>query len=401
MKKPLMTMQWRRRIALGLLLVLGAWGLFLALRPQPLEVDIGTASRGMLRVALEQEGRTRVLDRYVVTAPVNGYARRLTLEVGQAVQRGDTLVELEPLRATALDARSRAEAQARIAAAESSLSAVEQSARAAASQADLAQAELLRVRALRLQGHVSMAAEDRATSEAERSGAALRSARFAVATASHEVEAARSTLKYAGSASPAEPVAVRAPVAGRVLKLIHKSEGAVASGQPLLEIGDPAALEVEVDLLSADAVRIQPGTPVVFARWGGEGALKGVVKAVEPAGFTKVSALGVEEQRVWVIVAFTSPSSQWQRLGDGYRVEASFILWEQPDVLQIPASALFRDGNDWYVYRVEQGKAVRRSVQIGQRTGLHAQVISGMEAGEQVISHPDDRVRDGARVVAR
>jgi HlyD family secretion protein len=153
--------------------------------------------------------------------------------------------------------------------------------------------------------------------------------------------------------------------------------------------------------LSADAVRIQPGTPVVFARWGGEGALEGMVKTVEPAGFTKVSALGVEEQRVWVIVAFTSPASQWQRLGDGYRVEASFILWEQPDVLQIPASALFRDGNDWFVYGVEQGKAVRRSVQIGQRTGLSAQVISGIEAGEQVISHPDDRVRDGVRVVAR
>ena len=345
-----------------------------------------------------------MLDRYVVTAPVNGYARRLTLEVGQAVQRGDTLVELEPLRATALDARSRAEAQARIAAAESSLSAVEQGARAAASQAELAQAELLRVRALRLQGHVSVAAEDRAASEAERSGAALRSAQFAVATARHEVEAARSTLKYAGSASTAEPVAVRAPVAGRVLKLMHKSEGAVASGQPLLEIGDPAALEVEVDLLSADAVRIQPGTRVVFARWGGEGALEGVVKVIEPAGFTKVSALGVEEQRVWVIVAFTSPASQWQRLGDGYRVEASFILWEQPDVLQIPASALFRDGNDWFVYAVEQGKAVKRACRSASATGLQRpgdQRHGGGRAGHQPSGRPGARRGAGGGEVAR
>lgn len=401
MKNSLTAVQWRRRIVLGLLLVLGAWGLFMALRPQPLEVDVGTARRAALRVVLEQEGRTRVRDRYVVTAPVSAYARRLALEIGQAVQRGDLLVELEPLRATALDARSRAEAQARIAAAESSLSAVEQGARAAASQAELAQAELLRVRALRLQGHVSLAAEDRAASEAERSAAAWRSAQFAVATARHEVQAARSTLKHAGSASPAEPVTVRAPVAGRVLKLMHKSEGTVASGQPLLEMGDPAALEVEVDLLSADAVRIEPGTPVLFARWGGEGALAGVVKLIEPAGFTKVSALGVEEQRVRVIVAFTSPAAQWQRLGDGYRVEARFIVWEQPDVLQIPASALFREGNDWFVYAVMSGKAVKRGVQIGQRTGLSAQLISGMEAGEQVISHPDDRVRDGVRVVAR
>ncbi|MCF8160924.1 MAG: HlyD family efflux transporter periplasmic adaptor subunit [Polaromonas sp.] len=401
MKNTLTTVQWRRRIALGLLLLLGAWGLFMALRPQPLEVDVGTARRAALRVVLEQEGRTRVRDRYVVTAPVNAYARRLALEVGQAVQRGDTLVELEPLRATALDARSRAEAQARVAAAESSLSAVEQGARAAASQAELAQAELQRVRALRLQGHVSVAAEDRAASEAERSGAAWRSAQFAVATARHEVQAARSLLSYAGSASAAAPLTVRAPVAGRVLKLMHKSEGVVASGQPLLEIGDAAALEVEVDLLSADAVRIQPGTPVVFARWGGEGALAGEVKVIEPAGFTKVSALGVEEQRVWVIVAFTSPAAQWQRLGDGYRVEASFILWERADVLQIPASALFREGDLWFVYGLSQGKAVKREVQVGQRTGLSAQVISGIEAGEQVISHPDDRVREGVRVLSR
>jgi HlyD family secretion protein len=401
MKNTVTTVQWRRRFALGLLLVLGAWGLLMALRPPPLEVDIGTAQRASLRVVLEQEGRTRVRDRYVVTAPVNGYARRLTLEVGQPVQRGDLLVELEPLRATALDARSRAEAQARLAALESGLSAVEQGAKAAASQAELAQAELLRVRALRLQGHVSVAAEDRVASEAERSAAALRSAQFAVATARHEAQAARSTLKYAGSASTAELVTVRAPVAGQVLKLMHKSEGTVASGQPLLEIGDPAALEVEVDLLSADAVRVQNGTRVVFARWGGEGALEGVVKAVEPSGFTKVSALGVEEQRVWVIVAFASPAAQWQRLGDGYRVEASFILWEQPDVLQIPASALFREGESWFVYGVAQGKAVKRAVQVGQRTGLRAQVIAGIQAGEQVISHPDDRVRDGARVVAR
>jgi HlyD family secretion protein len=196
-------------------------------------------------------------------------------------------------------------------------------------------------------------------------------------------------------------VTVRAPVAGKVLKIVHKSEGTVATGQPLVEIGDPAALEVEVDLLSADAVRIHPGTRVVFERWGGEGALEGVVRVIEPAGFTKVSALGVEEQRVWVIVAFTSPATQWQRLGDGYRVEASFIVWEGQDLLQIPGSALFRDGDGWAVYVVEQGKAVRRTVQTGQRTGLSAQIVEGIQVGEKVISHPDDRIRAGVRVTAR
>ncbi len=393
--------QWRRRLVLGLLAVLVGWGLFQGFRPQAVEMDMGTASRVALRVTLEQEGRTRVLDRYVVTAPVTGHARRLRFEVGNAVERGAILVELEPLRAEALDPRRRAEAQARIAAAESGVSATEQRAKAAASGAELAQTELQRVRALRLQGHVSAAAEDRAASEVQRSAADMRSAQFAVITARHELEAARTTLKYAGSASSTELVTVRAPVAGRVLKITHKSEGTVASGQPLVEIGDPAALEVEVDLLSFDAVRIHPGTRVVFERWGGEGALEGVVRVIEPTGFTKVSALGVEEQRVWVIVAFSSPATQWQRLGDGYRVEASFIVWEGKDILQIPASALFRDGDGWAAFVVEQGKAVKRSVEIGQRTGLSAQVVSGIQAGERVINHPDDRVREGVSVVAR
>ena len=393
--------QWRRRLVLGLLAVLVAWGLFQGFRPQAVEMDMGTASRAALRVTLEQEGRTRVLDRYVVTAPVTGHARRLRFEVGNAVERGAILVELEPLRAEALDPRRRAEAQARIAAAESGISATEQRVKAAASSADLAQTELQRARALRLQGHVSAAAEDRAASEVQRSAADMRSAQFAVITARHELEAARTTLKYAGSASSTELVTVRAPVAGRVLKIAHKSEGTVASGQPLVEMGDPAALEVEVDLLSADAVRIHPGTRVVFERWGGEGALEGVVRVIEPTGFTKVSALGVEEQRVWVIVAFSSPATQWQRLGDGYRVEASFIVWEGKDILQIPASALFRDGDGWAAFVVEQGKAVKRRVEIGQRTGLSAQVVSGIQAGERVINHPDDRVREGVSVVAR
>ena len=393
--------QWRRRTVLGLVLVAGAAALIGGLRPQPIAFDLGTASRGALRVTLEQEGRTRVLDRYVVASPVTGYARRIPLEVGQAVARGATVAELEPLRADTLDARRQAEAAARIAAAESALSATEQGASAAASVAEFALAELQRVRALRVQGHVSTAAEDRAASDAQRSGAEQRSSQFAVDAARHALDAARTLLKFSGSPGNTGLVTVRAPVAGKVLKIAHKSEGSVTSGQPLVEIGDPGALEVEVDLLSADAVRIPPGTRVVFERWGGEGTLEGVVRVVEPAGFTKVSALGVEEQRVWVIVAFTSPASQWQRLGDGYRVEASFILWEGKDVLQIPASAVFHDGDGWAVFAVEQGRAVKRSVQVGQRTGLRAQLTSGLQAGDSVISHPDDRVRDGVRVAAR
>ena len=386
--------QWRRRTGWGLLALVIAWGLFQGFRPQPVGVDVGSAGRGALRVVLEQEGRTRVLDRYVVAAPVAGYARRIHLDIGQAVERGALLAELEPMRA---------EGQARIGAAQASVSVTEQRSKAAASSADLAQAELQRTRALRLQGHVSAAGEDRVTSEAQRSAAELRSAQFAVASARHELEAARTTLRFAGSASSHERVAVRSPVDGRVPKIAHKSEGPVSNGPSLVEIGDPGALEVEVDLLSFDAVRIHPGTRVVFERWGGDGVLEGLVRVIGPAGFTKVSALGVEEQRVRVIVAFTSPASQWQRLGDGYRyrVEASFIVWEAQDILQIPASALFRDGDGWVVFVVAQGKAVKRRVEVGQRTGLNAQIASGIQMDERVINHPDDRVREGVSVVAR
>jgi HlyD family secretion protein len=193
-------------------------------------------------------------------------------------------------------------------------------------------------------------------------------------------------------------VAVRSPVAGRVLKIPHKSEGPVGAGEALIEIGDPRALEVEVDLLSADAVRVHPGTRVLFERWGGDGPLQGEVKRVEPAGFTKISALGVEEQRVWAIVAFTSPRPAWQRLGDGYRVEASFIVWSGRDVLQVPASALFRDRAQWAAYVVESGRARKRRLRPGAGNGLQTQVLSGIAAGERVIAHPDDRVHEGARV---
>lgn len=395
------SVQWRRRILLGLIAAVVVFGLVRGFRPSPIEVDLGSATRAPLRVTVEQEGRTRVVDRYIVTAPVNGYARRISLEVGDAVARGAVLAELEPVRAEALDPRRRAEAEARIAAAESNVSAAEHRAAAAASNASLAQKEAERTRALRKSGHVSAAAEDKAASEAERTAAELRSAQFAVATARHELDAARTALKYAASGSTGAPVSIRSPVAGRVLKIPRKSEGTVAAGQPLIEIGDPSELEVEADVLSADAVRIHPGARVVFQRWGGEGALEGKVRVIEPAGFTKVSALGVEEQRVWVIVSFTSPRALWQRLGDGYRVEASFILWESDDVLQIPASALFRDGDGWAAFAVAQGKAAKRRVEIGQRNGLSAQIVSGINAGEKVIVHPDDRVRDGVRVVSR
>lgn len=265
----------------------------------------------------------------------------------------------------------------------------------------MAQKNLLRIGALRAKGYVATEADDRASVEADQANSELHSAQFAAATARHELEAARSALRFSAAGGSFAAVVVSSPVSDQVLRIPRKSEGPVAAGQALLEVGAASELEIEVDVLSLDAVRIGPGTPVVFERWGGEGSLEGVVRVVEPACFTKVSALGVEEQRVWVIVAFTSPRQQWQRLGDGYRVEASFILWQRDDVLQIPASSLFQDGSGWAAFVVKEGRAVKRRVEIAQRSGLAAQLLSGVAEGEQVIVHPDDRLKDGVRVTTR
>lgn len=393
---------WRRRLFLAAIAALIAVGLFYGFRPQPVTVDLGAATRGALRVTVEQEGRSRVIDRYVVSAPVAAYARRIDLEVGDTVERGAALVRLDPMPAEVLNPRQIAAAKARVAAAQAAVKAAQQNVDAAKAGADLAQKELQRIRKLRADGHIGQDAEDRTAAEAERSAAQLRSAQFAVDTARYDMEAAQTALRYA--AEPAigtQAILVRAPVAGRVLKIPRESEGVTAAGQALMEIGDPRALEVEVDVLSADAVRLHPGIKVEFERWGGDGKLQGKVRIVEPVGFTKVSALGVEEQRVWVIVDFTSPASQWQSLGDGYRVEASFILWEGDDVLQVPASALFREGEGWALFVVQGDKAVKRDVKVGQRNGLMAQIVSGINAGDNVIVHPDDQVKDGVRVAVQ
>jgi HlyD family secretion protein len=222
-------------------------------------------------------------------------------------------------------------------------------------------------------------------------------ARFDLETAR---AAAASTTRLRGGGA-ADELQVRAPVAARVLRLQHESEGPVAAGQPLLEIGNPASLEAEVEVLSTEAVKIATGSKVILDRWGGDQVIEGAVRVVEPGGFTKISALGVEEQRVRVIVDFTSPREAWARLGDGYRVEARFVLWEGDDVLQLPASALFRHGDGWAVFALEGGRARLTPVRIGQRAGLATQVLSGINAGSRVAAHPDESIRDGVRVKPR
>ena len=389
-------------------LVLFAFAVIAALvfgfMPRPVPVDLATVSRGPLVVTVEEEGRTRVIDRYVLSAPVAGFARRIELNVGDQVSKGDVLLELEPLRSDVLDPRRRAEAEARVQGARAARAGATQNVAAARADAEFAARELTRKEQLRADRTISEDELDRARARARAAAANLRSAEFAVDVAQHELEAAETALYYsaasAGGDSP-EMVPVTSPVDGRVLAVIRESEGVVDPGQALIEIGDPGALEVEVDVLSADAVRIVPGARVLFHRWGGDDPLEGVVRVVEPTGFTKISALGVEEQRVLVISDIVSPRAEWERLGDGYRVEAAFILWQADDVLKMPSSALFREGADWAVFALEDGRARLRKVSVGRRSGLEVQVLDGIGEDETVIVHPGDDVVDGVRVRSR
>jgi HlyD family secretion protein len=384
-------------LALAALLAALVWGFWPA--PQPVEVT--RVVQAPMSVTVSEEGRTRVKDRFVISAPVAGYLQRIQLDVGDAVEKGQTLATMEPLRPEVLDPRSRARAEAQVAAAYAALKGAEEKLEAARATTKFAQAEYAREKKLEADALVAEGVLDEAETHARQARAEQRSAEFTVEVARFDLEAARTALQYsiAGNGEAAlETVALRAPVASRVLNIHHKSEGVVATGEDLLEIGDPAALEVAIDVLSADAVRIQPGGSVKFSRWGGDSSLDGLVRIIEPTGFTKISALGVEEQRVWVIADLTSPHEEWQQLGDGYRVEANFILWQDEAVLQVPASALFRHAEGWAVFAVADGKARLTNVITGHTNGLTTEVVSGLVIGDVVITHPDDRIEDGVRV---
>jgi HlyD family secretion protein len=392
---------WRRRLFLGIVAAACVAALAWAFRPVPLMVQVEPVTRGPLQVSVVEEGRTRIVDRFAISAPIPGVMCRLDLEVGDRIARDQPICALKPLRSGVLDPRSRAEAESLVAAAQARLQAAREAVAAADAAADLADTELRRFRQLAGKGDISREDLDRAAAEARAAAANRRSAGFDVERAQHELEAARTLLTYSGEAfddASAERVVIRSPVDGQVLRLYRESEGVIAAGSPIVEIGDPRALEVAVDVLSTDAVRIHPGTRVVFERWGGE-PLEGRVRVVEPSAFTKVSALGVEEQRVWVIADLLAPPVQWERLGDGYRVDARFILWEADDVLQVPASALFRSGAGWAVFVAVDGRTRVRAVGIGQRNDLRAQVLDGLAAGERVIAHPPTELEDGGRVV--
>jgi HlyD family secretion protein len=385
----------RRRLALAAAAAALLAAAALALRPSPVAVETVAAARGPLRVTVEGPGRTRVRERFVVAAPVPGHLRRITVSAGDSVRAGEVVARVSASTPAPLDARTRAELRGRLAAARAAEVQARRALDRAQHAAALARTGLERARALAHGGSMAARELDEAEAQAAERGHELEMAEAATRQMRAEAEAAAAALAAGDGPGTAE-IEVRAPCGGRVLRVLQESESPVAAGAPLLELGDPSRLEVRVDLLSSDAVRVHPRAAVEVTHWGGEGALRGAVRRVEPSAFTKVSALGVEEQRVYVLV---DPQGEgWQALGDGFAVDAAVVVSDLADVTQVPASALFRRGADWATFVVEGGRARLRGVRTGAASSDAVQIVSGLAPGERVVVHPSDALAEGVRV---
>jgi HlyD family secretion protein len=393
---------WRRRIFVISIVVIVATLLVYGFVPKTRDVDIVSVTRGPLQITIEEEGRTRLKDRFTISAPTAGYLRRMNVKVGDTVKKGQIVAVLEPLQSQALDPRSRATAEAAVAAAEAALKAATEREKVTAADAAYLEQRQERLKALYDKGSISKDQFDQINSETQKARSLQLSAAAEVNVAKSELERAKVTLRNFSSVKESgNIVEVRSPVSGAVFRVYQESEGAVNIGAPLIDIGNAENLEVLVEVLSSDAVKIKKGTQVLFKRWGNDEPLTGKVRLIEPAGFTKISSLGVEEQRVLVLADITSPREKWNVLGDGFRMEAHFIIWEGENVLQIPASALFRSGKDWAVFVADNGRSSKRVVEIGQRSGLAAQIISGLKENEQIIAYPDDSISEGTKIKQR
>lgn len=372
------------------------------LLPKPVEIETGAVTTGPLVVTVLEEGKTRIRSRYVVSPPVAGYLRRVPVRAGDPIVAGETLLAtLQATTSSFLDPRAAAQAQAAVKSAEAAVAQRNEQVNSASSELELARKELTRAGQLRQKGAIAAQEFDTAANRVEVLGKQLASAQFAQQVAQFELAQAKAALMQAtgDEEQTSRPVEIRAPVDGYVLNVYEESARVVTAGQAIMEVGDPRDLEAEIELLSSDAVNVKPGAEVSIEQWGGREPLKGHVVLVEPGGFLKVSALGVEEQRVKVRVNFTDlPAGV---LGDRYRVEARITTWQGENVLQLPAGALFRRGNDWMAFVVEGGKAKLTKVVIGQTNGIAAEVKSGVTEGQSVILHPPDTVADGVAVRAR
>lgn len=415
--------------------------LALAFRPAPMLVDAARVSRGALSVTVDDDGFTRVRERYTISAPLPGRLLRPPLEPGDPVTAGETVVaEFVPAAPDPLDLRARAKATAGVDRARAALRESEARREQARADRDFARSSLARTRQLHEEKVLSTEALDAAETDDLRSRAGLRAAEVAVQVAQHELNLARAGLVEAtpgelnesapepaaskpegasGSSIVSAPAAggggapgvrqlqLRSPIDGKVLRVFEESTRTLPAGTHILEIGNTARLEIVADYLTQDAVHVLPGMPVRVRGWGGrmpdgsDRILEARVRVVEPAGFTKVSALGVEEQRVNIVVDPIGDPADWEALADGYRVELSIVVWEGQDLLTVPTGALFREGPSWAVFTVDGDEALLRPVELGRRNGLSAEVVEGLSEGDRVVLYPSDLIEDGTRVVAR
>ncbi len=403
-------MKWVKRGLLALVALVLVGLLVRAFLPRPVEVELAPVERGPFEVTVTEPGMTRVKDRYVLSAPLSGHLERITLEPGDAVKAGQGVARLTALEPQLLDPRTRAQAEARVGATR----AASRQARAELARArealDFARSELKRMRKLAEAGVITPRSREEAETAVRTREQALASARAGVRVADQEWEGARAALsrmrveeRGVGGAGVGddEVLEIRSPVDGWVLKVMQESEGTVAAGTPLLEVGDPRQLEVVTDVLTEDAVRLEPGARVRILQWGGDFPLEGKVRRVEPSAFTETSALGVEEQRVNIVISLEEPLERRASLGDGFRVQSRMTLWEAEDVVSVPENALFRRGEGWAVFVADEGRVRLRQVKVGQRSGLRAQVLEGLEPGEQVIVHPGESVKEGVAYTPR
>jgi HlyD family secretion protein len=394
----------RRTLSVSIIVLAVVLATGYGLIPGAKDVDLVNVFRGPLQVTIEEEGRTRLKERFVISAPTSGVMRRIDAKVGDPVQQGQTVATLEPVWSQALDPRSRAEAEANVSAATAALKAAQEKERAAAADTDYLEKKLERITNLHASEYGASDQFDQAASEVKKARAVRQAAEAAVNVARFELDRTRVTLQSFASVKSAgshHTIYIPSPITGAIFRIYRESEGTVNAGEPLMDVGNAGNLEVRVEVLSSDAVRIKNGTPVLFKRWGGDAPLSGIVRIVEPAGFTKISSLGVEEQRVLVIADILSPPDTWRVLGDGYRLEAHFVILEAMDVLQVPNSALFRSGKDWTVFVFDNGKARKRLVEVGQRNGFTAEILSGIHENEKVIAHPDEAIGNGSRIQSR
>lgn len=385
-------------LALLLLLSLIAWGFW----PKPVIVETAVVSRAALTVTVSEEGKTRIRNRYVVAASVAGRMRRVPLKPGDEVKAGVTvLTVIEPVAPPLLDPRAREQAEAEVSMREAAGKQAAQALEAARAALKLADADRERVRSIRRNGTVSEAERDRAEGEASIKAAEVRASEFSMQVNDFRLAQARAALARPETGHVGGVVEIKSPVSGRVLKVMQESEMVVVPGLPILEVGDPQDLEIEAEMLSRDAVVIHAGDPVDIEQWGGEAALKGRVRRIEPAAFTKISALGVEEQRVIVLCDLIDESPAAKTLGDRFRVEVRVAVWQADEALVVPSGALFREGNAWKTFVYRRGRAVATTVEAAHSDGRHTEVLSGIEAGDEVLIHPPDSVKNGTRVTRR